>query len=169
MKSIQKGTISNKIHFIRGHRVMLDTDLAELYDVPAKRLNEQVKRNKARFPYDFMFQLTQEEHEILRSQIATLKQGHGKHRKYNPYVFTEHGIAMLSSVLNSERAIQVNIEIVRAFIHIREWMSGNRALAKKLEELEEKYDEQFKVVFDAIHEIISPILNDDHRKVGFKW
>jgi hypothetical protein len=136
--------ISKNIHFIRGQRVMLDSDLAELYEVPAKRLNEQVKRNSARFPADFMFQLNTEEYDFLRSQSATLKRGRGKHRKFLPFAFTEQGVAMLSSVLNSKRSVQVNIEIMRAFIQLRGLMAGNTELKKKLFDLEKKYDVQFK-------------------------
>ena len=111
--------IEKYILFLRGHKVMLDSDLADLYGVSTKRLNEQVRRNIRRFPADFMIQLTDQEANVLRSQIATLKPGRGKHRKYLPYAFTEQGVAMLSSVLNSERAIQVNIEIMRALVRLR--------------------------------------------------
>ena len=145
---------------------MLDSDLAELYEVPTKRLNEQVRRNLKRFPADFMFQLTSEEAESLRSQFATLKPRRGKHRKYHPYVFTEQGVAMLSTVLNSERAIQVNIEIMRAFVRLRQILSSNRELSKRLDELEKKYDVQFKVVFDAIRQLMAPPPTK-RRKIGF--
>jgi len=145
---------------------MLDTDLAELYRVTTKRLNERVRRNIKRFPSDFMFQLTKEEEESLRSQIATLKGGRGQHRKYLPYVFTEQGVAMLSSVLNSERAVQVNIEIMRAFVRLRELMSTHKDLARKLETLEKKYDAQFKVVFDAIRQLMTQP-EPKKRKIGF--
>ena len=134
---------------------MLDTGLAELYGVATRRLNEQVRRNIKRFPGDFMFQLTPEEMESLRSQIATSKKGRGG-RRYLPFVFTEQGVAMLSSVLNSERAIQVNVEIMRAFVRLREMMSTHKDLARKLEALEKKYDTQFKVVFDAIRQLMTP-------------
>ena len=158
--------IEKRIFLFRGQRVMLDTDLAELYRVTTKRLNEQVRRNIKRFPSDFMFQLTKEEEESLRSQIATLKGGRGQHRKYLPYVFTEQGVAMLSSVLNSERAVQVNIEIMRAFVRLRELMSTHKDLARKLETLEKKYDAQFKVVFDAIRQLMKPP-EPKKRKIGF--
>jgi predicted restriction endonuclease len=131
---------------------MLDADLAGLYGVTTKRLNEQVRRNRSRFPDDFMFQLTAEEVLSLRSQIATSKQGRGG-RRYAPLVFTEQGIAMLSTVLNSERAIQVNIEIMRAFVRLRELMATHKDLVRRLNEMEKKYDAQFKVVFDAIREL----------------
>ncbi|TKB63988.1 MAG: ORF6N domain-containing protein, partial [Nitrospira sp.] len=139
--------VEQDILLIRGHRVMLDTDLAKLYGVPTKRLNEQVQRNKKRFPSDFMFQLTPEEVERLRSQIATLKPGRGQHRKYQPYAFTEQGVAMLSSVLHSERAI---LAIMRAFVQLREMIGSNKRLARRLNELEKKYDSQFRIVFETI-------------------
>ena len=160
--------ISQKIYFIRNHKVMLDSDLAELYQVTAKRLNEQVKRNRSRFPEDFMFQLTPEEYEILRSQFATLRFAHGKHRKYLPFAFTEYGVAMLSSVLNSETAIQVNIEIMRTFGRLRQIIESNHELAKKLSELEKKYDAQFKVIFDAVRQLMQPALPPNRRKIGYK-
>ena len=158
--------IEKRIFLFRGQRVMLDADLAELYRVTTKRLNERVRRNIKRFPSDFMFQLTKEEEESLRSQIATLKGGRGQHRKYLPYVFTEQGVAMLSSVLNSERAVQVNIEIMRAFVRLRELMSTHKDLARKLETLEKKYDAQFKVVFDAIRQLMTQP-EPRKRKIGF--
>lgn len=148
---------------------MLDSDLANLYQVPTFRLNEQVKRNRIRFPADFMFQLSAEEYESLRSQFAILRLGHGKHRKYLPFVFTEQGVAMLSSVLNSERAVLVNIEIMRAFVLVRDLMIGNKELASKLSELERKYethDAQFKVIFDAIREIMAPVGPLKKRRIG---
>ena len=148
---------------------MLDSDLAQLYQVPTFRLNEQVKRNRIRFPADFMFQLSPEEFEILRSQAAILRLGHGKHRKYMPFVFTEQGVAMLSSVLSSERAVLVNIEIMRAFVLVRDLMVGNKELAGKLAELERKYehhDTQFKLVFDAIREIMAPVGPVKKRRIG---
>jgi ORF6N domain len=144
---------------------MLDADLAILYGVSTKRLNEQVRRNRSRFPDDFMFQLTREEVRSLRSQIATSKQGRGG-RRYTPLVFTEQGISMLSTVLNSERAIQVNIEIMRAFVRLREMIATHKDLARKLEALERRYDAQFKVVFDAIRELMAPP-ESKKRKIGF--
>ncbi len=144
---------------------MLDSDLAELYEVPTRRLNEQIKRNIARFPSDFMFQLNPEEAENLRSQFATSTSRHGG-RRYLPYVFTEQGVAMLSSVLNSERAIQVNIAIMRTFVKIREMLSSNKDLAKRLDNLEKKYDAQFKVVFDAIRQLMTPP-EPKRRQIGF--
>jgi hypothetical protein len=144
--------IERKIYLIRREKVMLDSDLAKLYGVTTKRLNEQVRRNLKRFPLDFMFQLNEEETEILRSQIATSRFQHGG-RRYLPYVFTEQGVAMLSSVLNSERAILVNVEIMRTFVKLRKMITSHAELAKKLDALEKKYDAQFKIVFDAIREL----------------
>jgi ORF6N domain-containing protein len=144
---------------------MLDAVLAVLYGVSTKRLNEQVRRNRSRFPDDFMFQLTGEEVRSLRSQFATSKQGRGG-RRYAPLVFTEQGIAMLSSVLNSERAIQVNIEIMRAFVRLREMIATHKDLARKLAALEKRYDAQFKVVFDAIRELMAPP-EPNKRKIEF--
>ena len=131
---------------------MLDSDLAELYGVPTQRMNEQVRRNIERFPSDFMFQLSTEETQSLRSQFATSKRGG---RRYLPYVFTEQGVAMLSSVLNSDRAVQVNIAIMRVFVKLREMIASNKDLAKRLDELEKKYDAQFKVVFDALRQLMT--------------
>ena len=158
--------IEHRILLIRGHRVMLDSDLASLYGVPTGRLNEQVRRNIRRFPPDFMFQLTPGETKSLRSQIAISKKGRGG-RRYVPLVFTEQGVAMLSSVLNSERAIQVNIAIMRAFVRLREILASHKDLARKLETLEKKYDSQFKVVFDAIRELMTPAPVPSHRRIGF--
>jgi ORF6N domain len=157
--------IERSIFLVRGHKVLLDVDLAALYGVPTKRLNEQVRRNRARFPEDFMFQLTAEEMASLRSQFATSNKGRGG-RRYAPYAFTEQGVAMLSTVLNSERAIQVNIEIMRAFVRLRQMLASNAQLARKLAELEKKYDAQFKVVFDAIRQLmVRP--EPKKRKIGF--
>jgi phage regulator Rha-like protein len=146
---------------------MLDADLAELYGVETKALNRAVKRNIGRFPGDFMFQLTTEETERIRYQIGTLKTGRGRHRKYRPYAFTEQGIAMLSSVLHSERAVRVNIEIMRAFVQLRQMLSSHADLARKLAALEKKYDAQFKVVFDAIRELTAPPEPPSKRRIGF--
>ena len=157
-------TIERKIYLIRGHKVMLDSDLAELYGVTTKRLNEQVRRNLKRFPSDFMFQLSSKEAESLRSQIATSKRGG---RRYLPYAFTEQGVAMLSTVLNSDRAIEVNIQIMRAFVKLREMIASHKDLAKRLAELEMTYDEQFKVVFDAIRELMIPA-EPKKRKIGYR-
>ncbi|MBI2429312.1 MAG: ORF6N domain-containing protein [Ignavibacteriales bacterium] len=160
-------TIAGKILFIRGEKVMLDRHLAELYGVPTMRLNEAVKRNKRRFPSDFMFQLTVEENKILISQIAISK-GRGGYRKL-PFVFTEQGVAMLSSVLHSERAIDVNVAIMRAFVKIREILSTHKGLAQKLLELERKYeshDYQIRAVFNAIRQLMAPEKKKKY-KAGF--
>jgi len=162
---VQTEQIERLILLIRGYKVMLDADLAALYGVTTKRLNEQVRRNIARFPNDFMFQLTREEVESLRSQFATSNKGRGG-RRYAPLAFTEQGIAMLSSVLNSRRAIQVNIEIMRAFVRLRQILASNAQLARKMDALEKKYDAQFKVVFDAIRELMIPP-EPKKRKIGF--
>jgi ORF6N domain-containing protein len=146
--------IEKSIFLFRGHKVMLDSRLATLYGVSLKVLNQAVKRNNSRFPVDFMFQLSREEFQSLRSQFVTLEKGRGKYSKYLPYVFTEQGVAMLSSVLNSERAIQVNIVIIRTFVRIRSLIASNKDLAVKLAVLERKYDGQFKVVFDAIRKLM---------------
>ncbi|MEP6957499.1 MAG: ORF6N domain-containing protein [Nitrospirota bacterium] len=159
--------VERNILLIRGHRVILDTDLAILYGVQAKRLNEQVMRNKKRFPSDSMFQLTAEEVERLRSKIATLKPGRGQHRKYRPYGFTEQGVAMLSSVLHSERAIQVNIAIMRAFVQLREMIGSNKGLVRRLNEMEKKYDSRFRVVFEAIRELMAEP-EPQVKRIGFK-
>ena len=159
--------VEQNILLIRRHRVMLDADLAKLYGVTTKRLNEQVQRNKKRFPSDFMFQLTLEEVERLRSQFATLKTGRGQHRKYRPYAFTEQGVAMLSSVLQSERAIQVNVAIMRAFVQLREMIGSNKGLARRLNELEKKYDSQFRIVFEAIRELMAEP-ESKIKRIGFK-
>jgi hypothetical protein len=156
--------VENWILSIRGHRVMLDADLAELYGVPTKRLNEAVRRNAARFPEDFMFQLTADEAEILRSQFAT-SNGRGG-RRYIPYAFTELGVAMLSSVLNSERAVLVNIAIMRAFVRLREMAASHKDVLLRLDEMEGKYDRQFKVVFDAIRALMEPP-KIPRRRIGF--
>ena len=145
---------------------MLDRDLALLYGVETKVLNRAVKRNLQRFPFDFMFQLTSEEAKILRCQIGTSNEGRGG-RRYLPYVFTERGVAMLSSVLNSERAIVVNIEIMRAFVKLRQMLASNAELSRRLDELESKYDKQFRVVFDAIrHLMATPVRG--RKEIGFR-
>ena len=159
--------IEKRILLLRGQKVMLDKDLADLYGVKIKVFNQAVKRNAIRFPSDFMFQLTREEDAALRSQFVTLKPGRGRHRKYLPYAFTEQGVAMLSSVLRSERAIQVNVEIMRTFVRLREWMATHKNLARKLEALEKKYDAQFKVVFDAIRYLMTAP-EPKEKKIGIR-
>jgi hypothetical protein len=157
--------IEKKILLMRGERVMWDVHLAELYRVETKALKRAVRRNLARFPLDFMFELTAEETAILRRQFGTLRWG--AHSKYPPYVFTEQGVAMLSSVLHSAEAVQVNIEIMRAFVRLREVLATHKDLAKKLEELERKYDSQFRVVFDAIRQLMIPPEGPPREKLGF--
>ena len=147
--------------------MLLDADLANLYAVSTKALNQAVKRNLSRFPDDFMFRLTSEEtKELNRSQIVT---GSQKHRdpRFPPFAFTEQGVAMLSSVLRSERAVQVNIAIMRAFVRLRELLSSNADLARRLDELEKKYDAQFKIVFDAIRQLMTPPPNPPKKRIGF--
>lgn len=176
--------VERRILLIRGHNVMLDSDLAELYGVETKALNRAVRRNRERFPEGFMFQLTREEHRSLRyqfgtlepkarseaqglrSQFVTLESGRGKYSKYLPMAFTEQGVAMLSSVLRSHRAIQVNIAIMKTFVRLRELMATHRDLAEKIATLESKYDAQFRVVFDAIRKLLAPPARP-RRRIGF--
>lgn len=168
--------IETRILHLRGQKVLLDKDLAELYGVTTSALNQAVKRNISRFPEDFMFHLTPEEEKSLKSQIVISKipdvtdhqielRG-GRHRS-PPYAFTEHGVAMLSSVLKSERAIQVNIAIIRAFTRLREFLATHQDLARKLEELEEKYDDQFREVFEAIWALMEVKEEKEGRRMGF--
>ena len=179
---VHQETIEQKIFLIRGHKVILSNDLAELYQVEAKKMIQAVKRNKERFPKDFMFQLTWEELTSLRSQFVTLngqafqpreKQNtkrRGRHLKYLPYGFTEQGVAMLSSVLRSSRAIQVNIAIMRAFVKLRQMLSAHKELAQKLTELEqkiEKHDGEIGAIFQAIRQLMAPAPARARRKIGF--
>lgn len=158
-------SVEARILLLRGQRVMLSTHLADLYGVEPKVLVQAVKRNVSRFPEDFMFQLSREEFNNLKSQIVT--SSWGGLRRATPYAFTEQGVAMLSSVLNSPKAIRVNIEIMRAFVRLRQMLQTNTDLAGKLAALEEKYDAQFKVVFDAIRQIMTPPAKA-RRSIGFK-
>lgn len=183
---IPAATIEAKIMLLRGQKVMLDSDLARLYGVPTKALNRAVKRNRERFPEDFMFRLTAAEAKALRFQIETLDSktdgrsegasalrcqngtsnvGRGG-RRYLPHAFTEQGVAMLSSVLRSPRAVKVNVEIMRAFVRLRAWLATNAELARKLADLERRYDTQFKAVFDAIRELMTPP-EPKRRQIGF--
>lgn len=158
--------IERAIVIIRGQKVMLDSELAVLYEVPTKALNQAVRRNPERFPDDFMFRLTRDETvELNRSQIVT---GPQKHRdpRFPPFAFTEQGVAMLSSVLRSERAAVVNIAIMRAFVHLRELLTSNADLARKFDDLEKKYDRQFRVVFDAIRQLMAPPTTP-RKPIGF--
>ena len=174
-------TITHHILLLRGQKVLLDADLATLYDVPTKRFNEQVRRNLERFPADFMFQLTEEEWAALRSQFATLKPRRGQHRKYLPYAFTEHGAIMAATILNSSRATEVSVYVVRAFVRLREVLASNAELAKRLDDLEQatealamQHDSfarntraQLKQVFDAIRELMTPPEPQKKRPIGF--
>jgi hypothetical protein len=157
--------IEQSIFLIRGEKVMLSMDLAKLYGVAPRVLVQAVKRNIKRFPSDFMFQLTQEEFTNLKSQIVTSRWGGA--RRATPYAFTELGVAMLSSVLNSDRAIQVNIEIMRAFARLRQLLASHADLARKLDALEKKYDAQFRVVFDAIRQLMAPPPEPRRGRIGF--
>ncbi len=174
--------IHHKIYTLRGKQIMLDSDLAALYEVTTKRLNEQVKRNSERFPEDFMFQLSEDEYEnlrsqfststvdeekSLRSQIATLENNRGKHRKYLPYAFTENGIYMLSAVLKSKVAIEVSIEIMRTFTKLREFTLHYNALGKQLITLERKNDKQFKKVFGILDSLVNDAQKTDEKVIGF--
>jgi hypothetical protein len=147
-------SLERRIYLIRGNSVMLDFDLADLYQVPTKRLNEAVKRNLDRFPEDFMFQLTSEEVEVLRSQIATSNEGRGG-RRHLPYVFTEHGVAMLSAVLNSQRAVQMSILIVRAFVKLREVLASHKAIARRMEQLDRAQKDHSTLLSILIQDIES--------------
>jgi hypothetical protein len=157
--------IERAILALRGHKIMLDADLASMYGVETKVLVRAVKRNKERFPNDFMFQLSHDEFESLRFHFGTSNSWGG--RRYLPYAFTEQGVAMLSSVLRSPRAVRVNIEIMRAFVRLRQMLQTNADLARKLAALEKKYDAQFKVVFDAIRALMTPP-RAQRRRIGFR-
>lgn len=152
------------IYVLRGEKVILDKNIASLYEVPTKVLMQAVKRNLKRFPKDFMFQLTAEETRDLRFQIGTSSWGGSR---YRPYAFTEQGVAMLSGVLRSARAVQVNVEVMRAFVRLRRMAASREDLARKIEELEEKYDSKFSVVFDALRELMAAPEASD-RPIGFE-
>jgi phage regulator Rha-like protein len=157
-------SLVNKIIYLRGQKVMLDSDLAELYRVETKALNQAIARNPERFPNDFMYRLTEKEFTRLRSQSVTSKKGG---RRYPPYAFTEQGIAMLSSVLRSERAIKVNIAIMRAFVKLRELLLSNKELNLKLVEIEDKYDKQFRIVFEVLKQLMEKP-EEPRKEIGFK-
>jgi len=170
--SIPAESVENSILMIRSRKVILDRTLARFYGVSTSVLNQAVKRNPERFPSDFMFQLTRDEVKELklsssRSQNVTSKQPRGKHLKYLPYAFTEHGILMLSIVLRSERAIQANIQIMRTFVRRREMLSSNIKLTERLDALERNYDRRFKIVFEAIRHVIKPAVRK-RRTIGFQ-
>lgn len=161
--------IASSILVLRGQKVLLDVELAALYGVTTKRFNEQVRRNRERFPADFMFQLTTEDLAALRSQFATLKGGRGQHRKYLPYAFTEHGAIMAATILNSARAVEMSVYVVRAFVRLRQVLASNTALARKLDELERKYqhhDDAIKAILSAIRELMNPP-QPKRRPIGF--
>lgn len=170
---INDATVSSKIYRVRGQKIMIDEDLAQMYNVPTKRLNEQVRRNMARFPKDFMFQLTEREFENLKSQFATSSWGG---RRTLPYAFTEHGVLMLSSVLNSETAIQVNIRIVRVYAKLRDMLAANKDIMLKLEQLEHKInmqgtrvrknEEEIYLIFEALKKLLNPP-KEPMRRVGY--
>lgn len=162
--------IERRIFAVRGQKVMLDSDLAHLYGVPTKRLNEQVRRNLGRFPPDFMFQLSAEEASALRSQIATSKPGRGG-RRYLPHAFTEHGAIMAANVLNSGRAIEVSVYVVRAFVRLREMMGANKEVAAKLDELERKvtsHDEAIRSLVAAIRQLMGSLTPPSRKRIGFR-
>lgn len=169
---LSEETISNKIYFIRGQKVMLDSDLAMLYGVETKRLNEQVKRNLSRFPEDFMFQLTENEYSSSRSQIATLKNGRGSNLKYLPYVFTEHGILMLSSILKSDKAIQTNIQIMRIFTKVRQMLLDTTEIKVDILQIQKKlenHDKNIELVFSYLDELTEKKENESERvQIGYK-
>jgi phage regulator Rha-like protein len=157
------------IIIIRGQRVILDSDLARLYEVTTKRLNEQVRRNQDRFPEDFTFQLTDMEEECLRSQIATSKPGRGG-RRYHPYAFTEHGALMVASVLNTPRAVQLSVYVVRAFVQLREMLNNNAEMSRRLTELEartDKHDAKIGQIIEAIRQLMLPP-ETPQRRIGFR-
>ncbi|MEI8112771.1 MAG: ORF6N domain-containing protein [Bacteroidia bacterium] len=169
---MQLEIIQTKIYEIRGQKVMLDFDLAELYGVATKVLNQAVKRNMERFPEDFLIQITRDEYSFLRSQFVTLETGRGKYSKYLPFAFTEQGVSMLSSVLNSPNAIQINIQIMRAFVFMRQYSLSHKDLTDKLLELESRYDQQFKDVYDAINFLLQKDIEETEQKqrkrIGYK-
>jgi phage regulator Rha-like protein len=162
--------IGRLIYLIRGQRVMLDSDLANIYGVTTSRFNEQIKRNSGRFPSDFRFQLTSVEHSSLRSQFAILEKGRGRYRKYPPYAFTEHGAIMAASVLSSPQAVEMSILVVRAFVRLRELLSTHHQLAAQMSELEKKlsiHDEQIVVLFEAIKQLMEEPV-PEKRRIGFE-
>lgn len=169
---MQLQTIQEKIYDIRGQRVMLDFDLAELYEVETRVLKQAVRRNIDRFPEDFLFELTKEEYNSLRSRIVILENGRGKHSKYNPFAFTEQGVAMLSGVLKSPKAVQVNIAIMRAFVLMRQYALSHKDLTDKLKEIETKYDKNFEDIYQAINYLIGEKEQETdfnkRKRIGYK-
>ncbi len=170
MSHVKEQIIEKMIYVIREQKVMFDSDLAELYGVETRVLNQSVQRNLSRFPNDFMFQLTENEHDSLRSQIVISKKGKGG-RRYMPYVFTENGVAMLSSVLNSEKAILINVSIMRIFTRLRSFLMLEKDLTERVTKLEQGTNQMFKVVFERLdnyEEMVAPRLPGDRKKVGLK-
>ena len=166
--SIADEAIMNKIYVVRGQKIMIDRDLAELYGVETRRLKEQVNRNISRFPHHYMFELTKEEYESLRSQNAILKQG--AHAKYLPYAFTEHGVLMLANVLKSGRAIEMSIKVIDVFVKLREMLLTNKDILLKLEQLENKvsgHDENIKLIFEYLKQLVNPP-QVARKRIGFK-
>lgn len=163
--TIPDEVIIDKIYVIRGQRVMLDRDLAELYGVETKRLKEQVRRNINRFPESFMFELTSEEHKTLRSQFATLKRG--RHSKYPPFVFTEHGILMLSSVLNSELAIKMSVQIIETFVQLRKLANNYEEIMNKINQMESQNNEQFSEIYEVLQRLLSKPEEKPRKKIGY--
>ena len=164
-QTVALATVGSRILLIRGHKVILDSDLAELYGVTTGNLNKAVTRNINRFPEDFMFRLVREEYRSLRFQSGTLKRG--QHSKYLPRAFTQEGVAMLSGVLKTQRAVLVNVALMRAFVKLRELLATHKDLAQKLEALEKKYDDKFRVVFEAIRELMAPDKPPPQQQIGF--
>lgn len=166
MKNIE--LITNKIHFIRNQKVMLDYDLAVLYEIETKVLKQAVRRNIIRFPDDFMFELTEEEYKSLRSQIVTLEKGRGKYSKYLPFAFTEQGIAMLSSILNSEKAIKINIAIMRTFVLLRNSILSLEEISKKVEDIENQLPDIYKILNFLMDKNQQNTTTNDRPKIGYK-
>ena len=164
--TIPNEAIINKIYVIRDQKVMLDRDLAELYGVETRRLKEQVRRNIERFPESFMFELTKEEHAALRSQFATLKRG--QHSKYPPFVFTEHGILMLSSVLNSKIAIKMSVQIIETFVQLRKLANNYEEIMSKIKQMESQYNEQFSEIYEVLQRLLSKPEEIERTKIGYK-
>jgi hypothetical protein len=169
---LSEETISDKIYFIRGQKVMLDTDLASLYEVETKVLKQAVKRNISRFPEDFMFELNKIEYDSLRSQIVTLKKGRGEHQKYLPFAFTEHGILMLSSILKSDKAIQTNIQIMRIFMKVRQMLLDTTEIKVDILQIQKKlenHDKNIELVFSYLDELTEKKEEESERvKIGYK-
>ena len=161
-KKMELVQIKERIHEVRGMKVMLDVDLARIYEVETRVLKQAVRRNIDRFPSDFMFEINQEEWGVLRSQFVTLEIGRGKHSKYLPFAFTEQGVAMLSAVLNSRKALEMSIQIMRAFVHMRQWALSHEELAMQLRDLEKRYDRKFV----DIEQVLTYLMQKDQKKVS---